>query len=421
MIRPPAERVGGDAIACAGVPGGMSMVCLRTMKRPCVVLEVAPHAVQVDRVRHHRVVDEHDAHALAVGRGAAARRPRTCTPSNDHAKRSMWPVRCSSIVRVGSRPSGSSKGCAGRRRSARAARCRAGRCPGSSSATSAPSSACRRADCRARSRDALRPRPSAHACRHAWPARRIAGGVGIALARARWRRVAAPQRAFAPPWPMSAIVSTGRGSSGRHRRARSPARDGQRAGREAGAIHRLREDRERVLARAARRSRRRSRRRRSGTRRPSPAAPAWPSAATTVSFRPGMRTSKYDIAEPLIEAQPHALARREQARPVAGRRRAVHQVGVGGAGDVGEVGGAHAHLRPTRARSASVAAEPVARARRGRSRRPCAGGSCSSPTASSACGRRARGSSSVQSVSITTCSRSYANGSGSRGSMTSGP
>ena len=42
------------------------MVCLRTWKPPCLVLEVAPHPVQVDRVRHHRVVDQHDAQALAV-------------------------------------------------------------------------------------------------------------------------------------------------------------------------------------------------------------------------------------------------------------------------------------------------------------------------------------------------------------------
>ncbi len=42
----------------------------------------------------------------------------------------------------------------------------------------------------------------------------------------------------------------------------------------------------------------------------------------------------------------HALAGREQPGPVAGRRRAVHEIGVGVAGDVGEVGRAHAHLGP---------------------------------------------------------------------------
>ncbi len=32
------------------------------------VLEVAPHAMQMDRVLHHRVVDERDANALAVAK-----------------------------------------------------------------------------------------------------------------------------------------------------------------------------------------------------------------------------------------------------------------------------------------------------------------------------------------------------------------
>jgi len=32
-----------------------------------VVLEIAPHAVEMDRVRHHGVVDEDDAQAFAVG------------------------------------------------------------------------------------------------------------------------------------------------------------------------------------------------------------------------------------------------------------------------------------------------------------------------------------------------------------------
>ena len=51
-----------------------------------------------------------------------------------------------------------------------------------------------------------------------------------------------------PPWPMSAIVSSGRGSSA-GTGARRPCAHGQRAGGEAGAIHRLREDREGVLPR----------------------------------------------------------------------------------------------------------------------------------------------------------------------------
>src|SRR5262245_44325034 len=67
-----------------------------------------------------------------------------------------------------------------------------------------------------------------------------------------------------------------------------------------------------------------------------------PSAATTVSFKPGMRTSKKLIDEP----QPHALAALEERRPVAARRRAVHEIRVRRAVHVGQVGGAHAHLPP---------------------------------------------------------------------------
>ena len=42
--------------------------------------------------------------ALAVGEAGAARRCENFTPSNDQAKRSMWPVRCSSIVALGLAP-----------------------------------------------------------------------------------------------------------------------------------------------------------------------------------------------------------------------------------------------------------------------------------------------------------------------------
>ena len=46
------------------------------------------------------------------------------------------------------------------------------------------------------------------------------------------------------------------------------------------------------------------------------------------------------------ETQPHLLARTEQPGPVAGRRCAVHEIGVGVGGDIGEIGRAHAHLVP---------------------------------------------------------------------------
>jgi hypothetical protein len=49
---------------------------------------------------------------------------------------------------------------------------------------------------------------------------------------------------------------------------------------------------------------------------------------------------------PIDEAQPDALARPEHSRPVDSRRGAVHQIRVGVAGDVGEIGRVHAHLAP---------------------------------------------------------------------------
>ena len=46
------------------------------------------------------------------------------------------------------------------------------------------------------------------------------------------------------------------------------------------------------------------------------------------------------------EAQQHLLAGLEQARPVAVRRGAIHQIGVGVGIDVGDVGGCHSHASP---------------------------------------------------------------------------
>ena len=110
---------------------------------------------------------------------------------------------------------------------------------------------------------------------------------------------------------------------------------------------------------AARRSRRRSPPRRCGIRRPSTGSTSWPSAATTVIFRPGMRTSKKRHRRAVDEAQPHLLAGREQAGPVARRRRAVHQIGVGGAADVGEIGRVHAHRVPHAPVARAVAPRPA--------------------------------------------------------------
>ena len=64
VISPTAKRVGGNRIADAlrwvdhhGV--------LAHLKLPVRILNLAPHAVQVNRVSHHRVVHERDTQSLA--------------------------------------------------------------------------------------------------------------------------------------------------------------------------------------------------------------------------------------------------------------------------------------------------------------------------------------------------------------------
>ncbi|CAJ0737398.1 hypothetical protein R77592_04311 [Ralstonia mannitolilytica] len=52
------------------------------------------------------------------------------------------------------------------------------------------------------------------------------------------------------------------------------------------------------------------------------------------------------VAGAVNEAQPHSLARRKQARPIAGRRDAVGQIGERCPGEIGQIGRVHAHLVP---------------------------------------------------------------------------
>src|SRR3546814_5391834 len=57
--------VRADTIAAHGAGRHADRV-LAQVEVAGLVLQVAPQAMQVDRVLHHRVVDQHDAHALAV-------------------------------------------------------------------------------------------------------------------------------------------------------------------------------------------------------------------------------------------------------------------------------------------------------------------------------------------------------------------
>ena len=76
VIRPPPQGVGGHAIRASCAWRHVDRV-LAHMEVALVVLDVAPHAVQVDRMRHHRVVDEHDAQTFAVFQSQRAQRRRT--------------------------------------------------------------------------------------------------------------------------------------------------------------------------------------------------------------------------------------------------------------------------------------------------------------------------------------------------------
>ena len=119
-------------------------------------------------MRHHRVVDEHDAQAFAVGEPQrlgvrelhAVERPREALHVAGQVQLD-GPTGLAAVGIVERAP-------AGPRTSARAGRCRAGRCPGRRAATSAPSSACRPADCRSRWPDAAAlPPPGDMSDRHA--------------------------------------------------------------------------------------------------------------------------------------------------------------------------------------------------------------------------------------------------------------
>src|SRR5215469_2640108 len=65
MERPAAGRIRGDEITEALAWLDVDRVLVRP-KFPMPVVELAPEAVQMDRVLHHRVVDQHEAHAVAA-------------------------------------------------------------------------------------------------------------------------------------------------------------------------------------------------------------------------------------------------------------------------------------------------------------------------------------------------------------------
>ena len=142
----------------------------------------------------------------------------------------------------------------------------------------------------------------------------------------------------------------------RHRRAQAIAHR-QRAGRIGRAIHRLREDRERVLPGRlddhVEGLRGRDAELVDGDR-----MHVLPVGGDDRHLQPGNAHVEVGHRRAVDEAQPDALAGLEQPGPVAARRHAVHQVRVGGAADVGEIGRVHPHRRPTPIDPRRVAPRP---------------------------------------------------------------
>ncbi len=104
-----AQRPGASAVTRNErfVPGGMLIVCLRTWNSPASSSKSLQMPVQVDRVLHHRVVDEHEAHALAVAATRAARSPRTGCRRTTKRSAPCGPSGAARSFAAGTRPSGS--------------------------------------------------------------------------------------------------------------------------------------------------------------------------------------------------------------------------------------------------------------------------------------------------------------------------
>src|SRR6516165_2847405 len=103
VVGPAAGLVGGDEVTQLLARLDVERVFVRSILT-VPVLQLAPEAVQMDRVLHHRIVDQYEAHPLARCRmiGSAS---ENFFPSKPQMKRSIFPVRCNVISREGGRGS----------------------------------------------------------------------------------------------------------------------------------------------------------------------------------------------------------------------------------------------------------------------------------------------------------------------------
>src|SRR5690625_5740180 len=65
MIRPAPKRISSHPIA-AFRSGGHIHGVLAQVEIALLILQIAPHPVQMNRMRHHGVVYQHDPHTLAI-------------------------------------------------------------------------------------------------------------------------------------------------------------------------------------------------------------------------------------------------------------------------------------------------------------------------------------------------------------------
>src|SRR6266481_5815241 len=64
VIRPSARRIGADKVAQPLTPFDIERVLVRT-KLAVAIFELAPQPVQMNRMLHHRVVDQNEPHSLS--------------------------------------------------------------------------------------------------------------------------------------------------------------------------------------------------------------------------------------------------------------------------------------------------------------------------------------------------------------------
>src|SRR5690625_7230006 len=65
MIRPAPKRISSHSIAAFRAGGHIHRV-LAQVEIALLILQIAPHPVQMNRMRHHGVVYQHDPHTLAI-------------------------------------------------------------------------------------------------------------------------------------------------------------------------------------------------------------------------------------------------------------------------------------------------------------------------------------------------------------------